>query len=114
MAKAKPSKPAVRDGHVTTTTVQTRKVKVPPDNPPKKPEEPKAGVLYWDDMPDDGTRFKTHTNIGTIPPGTVVSAKDLGPNAQIGRLLSNGALAVHVEVEGDTDADDTEDETDAE
>ncbi len=45
-------------------------------------------------LKDDGTRYSVlHTVVGRHPRGTTVSARDLGPGAQIQRLLDVGAIA---------------------
>lgn len=44
-------------------------------------------------MEDDGARYRTTTNIRGHSPGSIVAARDLGPGAQIDRLVRDGALA---------------------
>lgn len=43
-------------------------------------------------LTDDGTRYTTTTNVGPHLAGATISTKDLGPGAQIQRLIEAGAL----------------------
>jgi hypothetical protein len=43
-------------------------------------------------LADDGKRYRTTTNILAHRTGVVVSAKDLGPGAQVQRLIDDGAI----------------------
>jgi hypothetical protein len=82
-----------------------------PDNPVKKPIDPdkvKSGERYHEDMEDGGQRYRIGpTMLGGHSAGEVVTAKELGPGAQIQRLIDQGYL---IPVDDDYEEEESESE----
>lgn len=62
-----------------------------PDTPDRVPDNPTGSDFVK--LEDDKKRYVTTTNVDNHLAGITVSKKDLGPGAQIQRLLDEGAIA---------------------